>query len=816
MKVKYGCLLLFIIASFCSFSYAQTTSSVIRGNVFLQNNLAADAATVILLNQADSSIVMSALVDAQGSYEFLYVKPGGYLILATRLGYQKFYSPVYQLAAGQQLDIKPIILQPLSKELGEISIIGKKQFVEVKPGKTIINPQASITADGKNVMDILAQSPGVRVDNNDNISISGRQHALILIDGKTTNMTGSDLASLLRSTQGNTVDRMELITGGSAKYDAAAGGVINIILKKGKNIGTNGTVNISAGYGRYYKSLAGITLNHRSKSVNLFGSYGFTGNKTYKYFTNDRNINFAGVRSSYNLDYNGIQDFTTHNYRAGADFTLSPNHTLGVIVFGFFNNNNFLKDNKLRIFNRGQLDSTILVGSTVDRDLRNENYNINYAGKLGAGGKTIAANITYSPYGRQSDEYINNRFLNASGAAYRPDVMLQNLSPSDRKNYTALLDYAQPLTKTAKLEIGAKYSHSKSNNTLIFGPQVAGQYFIDPNFSNTFIYRENVAAGYVNYNGAVGKIEITLGLRGENTFSEGHSLGNAASAPAITTRKYFNLFPNLLLHYAYSEKHDYALAFTRGITRPDFESLNPFLYYIDPYNFQTGNPNLKPEFSNTLTLTHTYNESITTSLYAGFITDANFTYFRQNDTTKVNLTTMRNIGKVKSIGLRFNAPYIITKWWTGSIDVDAAYIRYITYPENGTLNKGTADIIITPAQNFKITKRLTAEISGRYETANQYGIRRFSYNYYVNAGISMPVLNTLGKLSLNIADIFNTNRDLAYTNFQNIDLRVYDKRETRIVRLNFSYRFGKTTVKGAARHTTGNEDEQNRMKKVFN
>jgi iron complex outermembrane receptor protein len=816
MRAKKGCLLLAMVAGIYSFCYAQNTSSVLRGNIFLQNKVAADLATVILLNQADSSIVTSALVDSKGAFEFQSVRPGGYLLLAYRLGYSKAYSPAYKVAAGQTVSIQNIYLQALSTELKEVAVVAKKPFVEVRPGKTIINPAASITADGKNVLDILSQSPGVKVSNNDDISISGRQNALILIDGKSTSMTGADLAALLRSTQGSNVDRIELLTGGSARYDASAGGVVNIVLRKGKNIGTNGTISLTAGYGKYYKGVAGFTFNSRSKYVNVFGLYNVNLNKTYRGFYSDRNINEGSLRSNYYLNYYGQQETINHNYRLGADFSLSANHTLGVQVYGFVTNNDFSKANSLRISNQGHLDSVIQVGSSVERDLRNINYNLNYAGKLDKAGKTLLASVTYLPYTRRSDEYITNMFFDAAGTMYRNANQLQNRSPSHRHNLTGVLDYANPLGKTGKLEAGVKFSHTKSDNNLIFGPLVNGAYTADPLFSNSFVYNEDVSAGYLNYTAAIGKFDMVAGLRGEYTHSRGQSAAVAAVMPTVNTFNYFKLFPNLLLHYVQNDKHEYSLNLSRGITRPDYESLNPFLYYVDPYDFQSGNPYLKPEYTNTITLTYTYNQSITLGIYAGKTTGANFSFYTQNDATKVNLTTMRNLGDVKDIGAQINVPYTFTSWWTGMIDVNAGYYHYTTYPENGDLDKGAADIIINTTQSFALSKSLNFEITGYYETANQYGIRRFSPNYYANAGLSTPVLGKRGKLSINVADLFNTNRDRAYTLYQNIDLRINGKPETRIARLSFTYRFGKTTVKAATKHQTGTELEQDRMRKTAN
>ncbi|OOQ58206.1 hypothetical protein BC343_11215 [Mucilaginibacter pedocola] len=805
-----------MVAVFYSFCYAQTASTVIRGNIYIQNNAAADAATAVLLNAADSSVVASALADNKGAFEFKFVQPGNYLVLASRLGYNKAYSAVIKVAAGQQVTVPSIYLQPASTELKEVAVVAKKPFVEVRPGKTIINPAASITADGKNALDILAQSPGVKVSNNDDVSISGRQNALILLDGKNTNMTGADLAALLRSTQGSNIERIELITSGSAKYDATGGGVVNIVLKKGKNIGTNGTINLTAGYGRYYKGIAGFTFNSRGKYVNVFGSYNANANKTYRNFYTDRNINSGGALSNYYLNYNGLQKTITHNYRLGADFTLAANHNLGVQVYGFVTNNDFAKNNSLKISNQGKLDSVILVGSSVERDFRNINYNINYSGKLDKAGRTLAASVTYLPYTRRSDEYITNTFFDAAGAAYRDANQLQNLSPSHRRNITGMLDYSNPLGKTAKLEAGVKFSHTKSDNDLTFGPKVGSVYTIDPTFSNSFLYKEDVQAGYLNYTAAFGKFDMVAGLRGEYTHAIGSSLGVNETVPKVNTFNYLKLFPNVMLHYVKNDKNEYTLTFARGIMRPDYESLNPFLYYIDPYDFQSGNPYLQPEYTNTVTLTYLYNQSISVSLYAGQTTGANFTFYTQNDATKVNTTTMRNLGNVKDIGLQVSLPNEFTSWWKSQLDVNAGYYHYSAYPENGSFERGATDIIFNTTQSFALTKSLAFEVMGYYETANQYGVRRFRPNYYMNAGLSTLVLGKRGKLSLNVTDIFNTNRDRAYALYQNIDLRVAGKPETRIARLSFTYRFGKTTVKAATKHETGTEQEQDRMRKATN
>jgi hypothetical protein len=182
----------------------------------------------------------------------------------------------------------------------------------------------------------------------------------------------------------------------------------------------------------------------------------------------------------------------------------------------------------------------------------------------------------------------------------------------------------------------------------------------------------------------------------------------------------------------------------------------------------------------------------------------------QNDSTKVNVTTQKNLGTIYNYGVRFFAPVAFTSWWNADFNLDVSYQRYVAYPENGDLNKGTQDIIFSTIQNFIITKTISAEISGHYESPTFYGINAIRANYAVNAGIGMQLLNKRGSLRLNASDIFNTLRDRSYTNYQNLNLSTVDKKESRVVRLTFTYRFGRNLSKGNAVHHTGNEEEQKR------
>jgi hypothetical protein len=807
MKVLIVCLFSAFLAGLNVNLYAQIKPSAIYGKVLTDKRLPADAATIVLLKYSDSSIVSSTITANNGVFQFTGVPPDNYLLLVRAVGFNKSYSGPYLVKTGQTVNAPDIILSPGAQQLKEVSVISSKPEIEVQPGKVILNIQNSLLAEGNSAFDILRQSPGVHVDNSNNISITGRQSALITIDGKPTNLSGDDLVSILRTMQSNTIDRIELITSGSAKYDASGGGIINIVMKKGQNTGVNGAISSGVGYGKYGKSSAGIVFNDRTDKFNIFGNYNYSYNKTFHDFTTDRVIGYNNILSDYNTDYNSIQNIYNNVFSLGTDFFISPNSTIGFLVNGSITDGNINKDNNLKILNQSVFDSTITANSHLNRHISRINYNVNYSGELNSSGETISADFNYTNYDRSSEEYITNDFTDAMGNTYRAPLLLQNLSPSNIRIWLSKVDFADPISKTSKLEAGIKYSNVISDNELLFGPLVNGVYQSDAQFTNHFLYTENVNAVYVNYENKFDKFYLEAGLRAEQTIAT----GNSVTLGQIVNSNYIDLFPHALLTYKYDEKHDFSLAYNRGIQRPSYEDLNPFLYYVDLYDYRAGNQYLKPQYTNLIELSYSYDKSFTATLYGSIIGNAyNFPFYEQSDSSKVNITTYKNLGTVYNYGIKIFEPVALTNWWNADFFMDASYQRYVAYPENGKLNKGAQDIIFDINQHFIISKTVLLDLVGHYESPTFYGVNQFKATYHIDAGISKQLFKKRGSLKLNASDIFNTIRDRSYTNYQNLNITGTDKKESQIVRLTFTYNFGKTSVKAAPSHDTGNEDEQKR------
>lgn len=799
-------IIMLIAAAQC---FGQNKTAVIQGRVFIESKIPAESSTVILL-AADSSILTSTVCDQQGAYHFA-VDGGIYLVLASRIGYNQSFSGPYTVSEEEDVAATDITLIKSVPELKEVSITARRSYVEVKPGRVVLNVQNSIVAEGNSVYELLRQAPGVHAGSQGTISIIGRQNAMILIDGKQVNLTGENLAAMLQSMQSSTVQQIELISNPSARYEAGGAGVINIILKKGSNAGTNGTFTIGGGNGKFYKANTGVMFNNRMGNVNIFGNYNFSANKTFHTFTTDRIINYENLVSNYDSRYYTTQENSNHTFRLGSDFSLSKNHTLGLLVSGTVNNSDYVKDNSLHISNNGRFDSTIVTTANLKRNLATMNYNVNYTGRLDTMGQTLSADVSFNHFDRESNEYISNYFTKASGEVYRPALFQQNLSPSKINIWAAKADYVKPLSKRTQLEAGIKYSWVKSDNNLIFGPKRNGVYTVDPNFSSNFIYTEKINSAYANFVTSAEKWKINAGLRVEHTVANGNSTINKIDFE----KNYLSFFPQVQVRYNYNAKNNFTLSFNRSIQRPNYEDINPFLYYVDLYDYRSGNPQLLPYYNSRVELAHSYNSTIVTSLYASFTDNFyDFNAYEQNDESKVNITTRKNFGRMAIYGIKFFTPVQFTSWWNATFSADVSYQRVKAYPQNGDLNKGTQDVLLSAMQSFTLGGGFSAESITKYESPTFYGFSQFKANYRFDAGISKTLFNNTGTFRLAIADIFRTERDRAYTNYSNLNMSIVSRGEGRVVRFGFTWRFGNRQLKSAVNHRVGNEDEQRRTGNV--
>lgn len=503
-----------------------------------------DYATVTLLKAADSSAVKGTLSNEAGDYTFDHINAGTYIIKATVVGYEKAASAPFTINEGTPLFTVPTLKMLRSNHtLNTVTITSTKPLIERKVDRTVMNVENSVLAAGNSAMEILERAPGVSIDKDDNISLKGKQGVTVMINDKLTYLSAAQLATLLRSTDGTTIQSIEIITNPSAKYDAAGNsGIINIKLKKNKQVGTNGSVTLGVAKGKYGRDNETLSLNHKDGNLNIFGQFSHSDNKHFQDIALKRIVTDTTGKATYFNQYTGMPQTSHDNsYRVGADYDLSKKNTIGFVINGYFNSESNDNDNKTYIGpNFTQIDSSLHTATAIRQTYNSFAVNVNDSYKIDTAGQELSTDIDYSKFKNNSTaQYVTDFFL-ANGSPQHPEGFLGNLSPSTIDIRTAKLDYAKPLSKSLKFESGLKFSDVKTDNDLTQKLAAADQY----QSVNHFIYNEKIDAAYVNFNKDFKGTSVQAGLRAEYTSST--ATGDSSNVIQRIARNYLDLFPEFI------------------------------------------------------------------------------------------------------------------------------------------------------------------------------------------------------------------------------------------------------------------------------
>lgn len=799
-----------LTASLCIlFSYLPLKSQVIqinlRGRVMLDPVNPAIGARVALLFP-DSSLAIQSSTDMNGNFE-LKALPGSFIISVALTGFKTSYNNLILKRESPPQPLNILLIRDIQR-LDEVTVKGARPYIERKPGKIILNLGSSLSVPGNNAFDVLTRAPGVQSDQNDNLILNGRPGVAVAFDGKQVNLSAEEIANLLRNTQADGISQIELISNPGARYDAAgSSGLINIRFKKEESAGVNGSLNSGFGYGESYKFNSGLSLNSRSKSINAFGNYNYGNNERPERVFMNRNVNLNNSITNFNIYNKDNKTRETHNFKTGLDYFINSQHTVGIMLTGFSNAMRSVESNSSLISNNGKPDSTIYTSSDENRSVQNLAYNINYKSILDKAGKELSVDLDYLDYNRSSAEQLDYTFLNPGNIAYRDKQYFRNSSPSLIRVHSFNINYSQPLSKTAKFDSGIKASKVSSNNTRDFDQLINNDWRDDLFRSSKFKFSEQIHAAYINLSDKFKNTSIELGLRAEQTISKG-----AAINQPVLKRNYINFFPSFQLSQKLNEKNNFDLSYSRRIGRPGYEDLNPFYYFLDQYTYREGNPFLKPEYTNSLELSHSLKEKFTTTLRYSYIKDVSLNVSEQDDVSKINKSVRRNLDNQQNFGLEVHAPLQITKWWLAQITAQGYYQQFSSELSGSQLKNSKPYFLTNIRQNFTFKNRVTAEITGNYESSSAYGIFVFEPIYVIDAAIGKTLFNNKSVLRLSFSDILNTNSYRFYTMFNNLDYYSKEKVESRVALLSFSYKFGKNTVKPARRRVTGLEDERSRIR----
>jgi iron complex outermembrane recepter protein len=770
--------------------------------------------TLSLLNARDSSVAKLSVSKADGSYNFLNIKQGRYLVAASHVGYTIRRSTAFEFSGAGDLESPGLSLQRASSSMTNVVVTARKPIIEVKADKTILNVEGTINAVGTDALELLRKSPGVLLDKDDNISLSGKNGVQVYIDGRQTPLSGKDLSDYLRTLPSDQIESIEIITNPSAKYDAAGNaGIINIRLKKNKSLGANGSVNAGWNVGTYPKYNAGGSINYRNKKVNIFSNYSYNKGKSEGSMALYRTV-LDTVFDQHNLMQNFNQ---SHNFKAGLDYFINKKSTVGVIVNGNFSQPRNATDSRTPISYQptGVVDRILVADNSSTSTRNNINSNVNYSYN-DTSGRSLVVNGDYGHYDIHSDQWQPNYYYDASGKNEINRVIYDMLAPTTIDIYSLKADYEQEFLK-GKLGIGAKSAYVNTDNDFQRYNVFTSGKLLDTLRSNRFAYKENVNAAYANYNRAWKGFLIQAGLRVENTVSDGRSkgftktAGNYVQYDSSFHRNYTDLFPSAAVTFNKNPMKQLSLTYSRRIDRPAYQDLNPFEFKLDEYTFMKGNTQLRPQYTNSFGVTYMYKYRLNTTLNYSHVSDV-FTQLVDTAEKSKAFMSKKNLATQDITSLNISYP-LMMKNFTSFANLNTYYSKYkADFGTGRIINLDVFAFNVYMQNSLKFAKTWTAEISGFYSSPSIWqGTFQSKQIWSVDGGLQKQVLQGKGTIKASVSDIFHSLKWSGESNFAGQFLHVSGNFESRQLKVSLVYRFGSNQVKAARQRVTGAEEENKRV-----
>lgn len=783
-----------------------TAQNSISGKITSQDQKVIPSAIISLLNAETNGFVKGALSDDSGNFQFQNIENGSYTLLITSLGLQDYKSKVFVLNNSNK-DFGAISMQAQSAELDEVTVVAEKPMIEVKADKTVFNVANTVNAIGDSGFELLRKAPGIIIDNSDSIIVEGKAGVLFYIDDRPSVLRGQDLVNFLKTLQAADIEAIEIITQPSSRFDAEGNaGIINIKLKRDKSLGTNGTIASSLTIGDFARTSNSISFNNRNKKTSLYGTYSNFFGKSTSFI----NLNRTQSGTNFNARTESVFDANTNNLRLGFDYYANKKSTFGIIVIGNFNNSSSESDSRTPITPSGSSSPTQVLVAESDAQNQTSNLfaNANYRFKDTLG-HSLNIDVDYGKYNSIRENLQPNRYFNGDETQVLSENIVFFDTPIDISILSGQIDYEQNFLKGV-LSLGLKYSKVKTENSFDAFDRTNGMNNLDESQSNDFDYDEQISAAYFNYSRKFEKLSLQIGLRMENTISDGILTSLLGDQDNRVKRNYTNWFPSGGITYQMNRKNSFALIYSKRIQRPNYQSLNPFQYRIDELSFRQGNPFLQPQYTDNVKLSHTYNYRLTTSLSYSFVSDF-FAQVTEAVGDDQNFIIQRNVANQKIINLGISYPTKLNDWWRVYVSVNAYRSIYeATNPDFVSTKQNTLSLY---AQNtFKLPKAITFEVSGWYSSPSVWGGTYETRSLgALNLAFQKKFLDDKLTARIGFNDILFTSPWQGSTRFGDLFIDGNGGNDSRQVRFNLTYNFGRDEIKKARKRNTGIEDEKNRI-----
>ncbi len=744
-------------------------------------------ATVMVYSATDSSFVDGGITGPNGAFD-ISLKPGRYYAVVQFIAYNTITLNDILVDRGRSnYDIGELLLSPDTGLLDEVEVIAERSQVEMSLDKRVINIGRDITAISTNAIDVLENIPSVTVDVEGNVSLRGDDGVRILIDGKMSGLAGVSNRDALRSLPADMIERIEIVTNPSVRYDAeGSSGILNIVLKKDRRRGFNGSFDISTGL-PFQAGLSG-NVNYRLPKVNFFANYSLNYRERPGSGTNYRE--FYRAEGTFITDQNRERNrySLSNTFRIGAEYNINPNSSLTLSGLYRFSDNYSRSVNRYDDF----FPAAVLINQIKRLEKEEEyspvmEYNLLYRKQFRRENQLLTASISFMDNRDDEVATISEEMLFDISGEYFDPVYQRTSNDEIQRNIEFQLDYFHPFGDDAKIETGFKAQIREIDNDYIVEDQNEDQEWVNmPEFTNHFIYNENIYAAYALFGNDVGTYSYQLGLRTE--YSDIRTRLIETNEDNHNT--YFDFFPSAHFTYKLTETQHLQLSYSRRIRRPWFRQLNPFRSFADNRNIWSGNPNLQPVYTNSYELG-----------YLKFWNRASFNgsvYFRDSKNVFQRLESIDSLGIIyirpenfatnQSFGLELIGSANVQQWW--SVNGSANFFRSIT--EGSTAEQEFKTDAYSwsgrVSNRFTIQRGFDFQLSGNFRGPREMPQGKRKANWSVDAGLSKEVLKGNGTLSVNVRDVFNTRKWA----FETFGLDYYADSEFRwsptTISINFNYR----------------------------
>ena len=786
----YRYIIILFTITFVSSFYSQ---SVITGKVQDTTNTEIQFCSLALMNAADSSVFKGNITDEKGEFRFENIPNGNYFIKLSYIGYLDSLSEVFTINSISEFNIPTFHLINDSQSLEEVAVIAFRKTVSFENGKVILNVENDILSSGSFVIELLRRIPGVSVDAQNNVTVNGKSGVRFMIDGRLQQIPAEQMIAILGNMNSEAVSKIELIKNPPAKYDASGtGGLINIVTKKSKLKGFNGSVTNKFSQGKGASEMMNLNLNYKSNKLSLF----FNTIDTYTDYKNSiiNNRAFQKDQSVSILNMTGKEEIfvSTINLQTGVQYDYSSKTVLGLNVDANWVGFKTIGKSNTNISGETPLDySNLTVLETSDEQYTNPTINMNLTHLLDTNGSQLIFSTDFMKYNNNRNNYNNNYFLDENFSEKNPVQCFNNYNSLKFKNATQKIDVVKVFSNSLKVETGVKSSFvvNSSNSSVAKNESNSMTFSSMPLFLNNLIYKEQIIAGYLDVMKTIKKITVEGGLRAEQTLFQ---IENSSNGFKLNSN-YLNFFPNLSVDLKQNENRVYHFSYSYRLDRPDYEQFNPSYIFNNRLNYSVGNPYIKPQYSHNFELELSHNEFISNSFSFVSMNDGIYTFSYMRDSS-ISIDTVYNFGLKQMTSYNLFIQKQLNSFYRVQLNSTFAWMNYSGVIDGNDIHSTIFAMRTSLNNDIMLPKNIKLQVLVSYSSPYKDGFQNYSPQPSVNIALQKRFLKNKLNVVIGFRDLFYSDYSSVSTNLPNQTYYSLTKKDSRRIRINLTYTFGKIKI----------------------